>query len=138
MANIQTQGCDITLGDAASPEVFTAVGEVVDISMDGGGAAEIDTTNLASTAKEFNIGLPDYGTVSCTCNYDPDDTPQTNLKTYYDAQSSHNFEINLSDSPDTTFTFTAYISAWNAPRISPDDVVKLDFTLRITGTVSVA
>lgn len=138
MATIQTQGCQILKGDGASPEVFTALGEVIDISLDSGGAAEIDVTNLDSTAKEFNLGLADYGTVSITMNYDPDDAQQTALKTDYDAQDSGNYRIDLSDSPETTFSFAAYVRTWNAPRVTPDDVVKLDAVLRISGAVTVA
>ena len=138
MATVQTQGCEIAKGNGASPEVFTALGEVIDISLDSGGAAEIDVTNLSSSAKEFNLGLPDYGTVSISCNYDPDDAQQTALKTDYDAQSSGNYQIQMSDSPETVFSFTAYVRTWNAPRVSPDDVVKLDAVLRITGAVTVA
>jgi len=138
MATLQTQGCQILKGNGASPEVFTALGEVIDMSLDSGGAAEIDITNLDSTAKEFNLGLPDYGNVSISCNYDPDDAQQTALKTDYDGQDSGNYRIDMSDSPQTTFSFTAYVSSWNAPRVTPDDVVKLDATLRITGAVTVA
>ena len=53
MANLKSQGCTISYGDGASPQVMTAIGQVISINGPTGTTGEIDVTNLSSSAKEF-------------------------------------------------------------------------------------
>jgi len=46
MAQVESQGTVFKVGDAASPEVFTAVGEVKEIGGPSGSAPVIDVSNL--------------------------------------------------------------------------------------------
>ena len=71
MANLLSQGTGIYLNDlTASPVAFAEIGQVMTISGPDGSASEIDVTNLASSAKEFVIGLPDEGSVSMEVSFD--------------------------------------------------------------------
>ncbi len=137
MATVQTQGTTIAIGNGASPEVFNNIGEVKSIQGPDGQAAEIDTTNLSSAAREFNMGLPDEGNVSISANYDPADTYQTAVKTARDNQTQTNFKITCADTSTTEITFAAYVMrfslAWDI-----DNVAMLDMTLRITGAITIA
>lgn len=136
MTALKTQGTTIALGDGASPEVFTAIGEVKDISWADAGGTEIETTNLSSSSKTFIMGLPDNGSVTLVCNYDPNDTQQTALKTSKDAQTLKNYRITLSDS-STQANFAAYCMNWSFTT-TEDDVTTLNVTLKVSGDVTVS
>src|SRR3990172_3649688 len=49
----------------ATPVTYTQILGVKSFSKSGGGASEIDSTDLDSVAKEFLSGLVDYGEFSC-------------------------------------------------------------------------
>ena len=53
---------------AFSGATFALVGGVHSIGAPSGQAADIDTTNLLSTAKEYLIGLPDNGNIAIQMN----------------------------------------------------------------------
>lgn len=135
MATLEAQTSTLKVGDQASPEVFNAIGEIRSISGPSGSAAEIDVTNLDSTAREFRLGLPDEGSVNVTFAYDPDDTYQEVLRSIRAARTSRNFKIELADSPPTTFSFVAYCTEFSLDT-SVDEVVLVTATLRITGSVT--
>ena len=64
MATVESQGTTLGRGDAASPEVFTSIGEVTQIGGPTGSATVIDISNLSSTRREKIMGLPDEGQVN--------------------------------------------------------------------------
>jgi len=138
MAALKSQGVGIYLSDDASPEVFTEVPDVVSISGPDGSASEIDVTALDSTAKEFLMGLPDEGTVSLDLIWggETSNTQQVALRTARANQTQKNFQIKLTDSPQSTYQFNAYVTGWSLTA-GVDDAVKATVTLRITGAVSV-
>lgn len=134
MATLKSQGVVLKRGDGGSPtEVFTAIGELTAISGVGGGSAsEIDVTSLASTAKEFILGLKDEGEVSLSLNLDTADTMQTGLRTDRDNNVARNFEMDLTDSGPTTISFTAFVKSYNLG-VATDTQITLEVTLRLTG-----
>lgn len=136
MTTLNSQGVTIARGDGASPEVFTALGEVKSIQGPGGSASVIDTTNLSSTAKEKAMGLQDEGQITLELNLDTDDTMQTGLRTDRTNQTLRNFKITLTDSsPATTLTFAAYVTNFSIAA-AVDDVVTASVTLEISGAVT--
>jgi hypothetical protein len=137
MSTLQTQGTTIAIETSDSPSTFGTIGEVKSISGPSGSAPEIDTTNLSSTAREFNMGLPDEGNISISCSYDPDDTNQALCRTKRNSQVSGNFKITCADSPATTITFTAYVTEWSLS-FDIDAVATLTIGLRLTGAVTIA
>jgi len=137
MATIQSQACSFKVGDGASPEVFNAVGQVTAIDGPSGSAPVIDVSNLASTFREKNMGLPDEGQITLNLQYDPDDTGQTRLKTLRTARSQGNFIVTLSDSPATTWTFSGYVLEFSKS-IQIDEVVMGSVTVEIDGAVTEA
>ena len=55
----------------------------------------------------------------------------------FSAQTTGTYRINLTDSPNTTFTFSAYPSAFQLS-IGVDDKVGATVALRITSSVTMA
>ena len=131
---IETQGFVFEVGDdAASPVSYTAVSEIVSFSGFDGSAAEIDTTSLESTAKEFLMGLQDFGNFTLEANYLPDDTGQDLLRAAKASRAVQAFKITFSDSSEATFqgyVLSASVSG------GVDAKVDTSFAIRITGDVT--
>ena len=137
MAAIKSQGVGIFLLGTASPQVYAEVPDVVSISGPTGTAGEIDVTALDSTAREFLISLPDEGSVDLELIWGgkTSNVAQNALRTARANQTLNTFQIRLSDSPQTKYTFTAYVTGW-ALSAGVDDAVKASVSLRITGPVA--
>jgi len=113
------------------------IGQVMEFDGPDGMAPTIDVSNLSSTRREFNMGLPDEGQFTLECQYDMDDTGQSRCKTIRDARSSETFQVSLTDSPATTWTFTGYVLGFQI-RGGIDDVYRLTITIKITAEITVA
>jgi len=136
MTALVSQGAILKRGDGAGSEVFTAIGEVISISGIGGGSpSEIDVTNLASTGKEFLLGLKDEGEISISLNLDTADTMQTGLRTDRDANTLRNFTLDLTDSGPSVLSFSAYVKTFNIG-LGVDEKINLEVSLRISGVVT--
>lgn len=135
MANaIETQGFTFGVSvTGTSPITYTAVGEVTSFNGFDGAAAEIDVTHLQSAAKEFLMGLQDFGNFTIECNYLPADTGQDLLRSAKASRDLHYFRATFSDA--STATFSGYVLS--AP-VSGGVDAKVDgsFQIRITGDVT--
>ena len=134
---LDSQGVTIGRGDAASPEVYTTIPEVVNIQGPGGQANEIDVTDLNSTAKEFRMGLQDEGSITMDILYIPGNAVHAGLRSDRAAQTLRNFRITFTDSPQTTWTFGAFVLGFEISN-AVDDVTKASVTLRVSGSVTEA
>jgi hypothetical protein len=134
-AALPAQGTLIKIGDGASPEVFTSLGEVSSIDGPGGQAAVIDVTDLSSTAKEKRMGLQDEGQLSFEINFLPADAQHAQLRTDKASGDSRNFQLLFTDSPPTTWTFAAFVLGVPVS-FSVDNVTKGSVTLEITGSIT--
>lgn len=134
---LESQGMTIAISDDASPEVFTTIPEVSDISGPDGSASEINVTDLASTAQEFKVGLKDEGSVSITMNYIPQNAVHTTLRTARNNRTLKNFRISFTDSPQTTWTFNAYVITFPIAN-GLDGVTTSTVGLRVSGSITEA
>ena len=133
---LETQGVLIKVGDAASPEVFSLIPEIVSFDGPGGSASEIDVSDLASTAKEFRLGLKDEGDFTFEMMYLPNDTQHQLLQTARTNRTLTSFEITLTDSPASVMTFSAFVREFSLSG-SVDDVIRGNVGLRISGAVTI-
>lgn len=92
-----------TSGGSATPQTMTEVGEVVSNSGFDGTADEIDTTHLRSTAKEYLIGLQDFGNVQLEVNLVPSDAGQIKLRNLQASGSTGTFALTLSSGEISAF-----------------------------------
>lgn len=134
MANaIETQGLYFRIGNGDSPLTYTEVKEVVSFSGFDGQAAEIDVTHLQSTAKEFLMGLQDYGNFELEVNYLPDDAGQIKMRQAKASRDVQDFKVTFSDASYATFqgfVLSAPVSG------GVDAKVDGSFSIRITGDVT--
>jgi hypothetical protein len=133
---LEAQGVTIGLDDAsASPLSYTTITGLTDINGPDGSAPEYDITSLASTAREYRMGLHDEGNITLSGFYNPDDTGQTEAQTARKNRTKKSFKVSESDSPETTHTFDGYVTGFSIGR-SRDQVATVDITIRITGDVT--
>lgn len=136
-AAIPTQGTLLKRGNGASPEVFTALGEVQGITGPNKTRTFIDTTDLDSTWVEGIVGIKDGGEVTFDVQYTGADNEFDNLQDDFDDGVLVNFKIELTDSPATVISFAAYVLAIGG-NIPKNDRTVRPVTLRISGPVTEA
>lgn len=126
-------GSALKLGDAASPEVFTTIAEVLRCGPIGSVTPEVDVTNLDSTAKEYIGGLPDGASVEFEGNWIKS-TQQTGLR---DAVgTTRNFTMTWADSPASSAAFAMVILGFNFGETTPESQLTFSVTGRITGAIT--
>ena len=140
MAALKSQGSSISILDTTvSPNLFSVVPNCTNIQGPSGSATIIDATGLDATAKIKVMGLPDEGQVTLDLIWggETSNAVQKSLRTSRAAQTLVTYKITLTDSPQTTYTFTAYCTGW-ALSTGVDDVTKASVTLEISGAVTAA
>jgi hypothetical protein len=129
-----TTGLVYTSGGTATPVTFTTIGNVKTFTGFDGQASELDRSNFASTAKEFILGLVDFGQFSFDTDYDYTDAGQTAVLAAQVSGLIKTFKLTLPDSH--TATFTAYAKKMPTTGGVDQIVKRAGTTLRISGAVT--
>lgn len=111
MANLKTQGTQ--LWKVATATTSVEIGNITSFNPPSPASDEIDSTNLASTAKEFVQGLIDYGEGSFEVNFDPSSAAHQAILTDLAAGTTREWLIGFSDA--TTAAPTVSASAFGLP-----------------------
>ncbi len=123
------------VGNAASPEVFTSIGEVVSFGSFGQMNDLIDVTHLESLAKEYIYGLADGVELPVVCNYIPTGVQQVAMLAAQAAKTTKNFKLALPTSPVTSFTFSALVRGWSITGAT-NTAIQITFTMKISGQIT--
>ena len=130
MAAIQSQGTVFTFNDGTTAQI---VGGLKTYSGFDGSSEEIDTTTLASTAKEYQVGLEDFGNLSLEVNVDHTDVGQEAMRAAKTAGATRECVLTLRDAT-TTATFNAFVVTFPQDGAT-SDIDTASVNLRITGAV---
>lgn len=131
---IDTTGKTITAGaGTATPSAWVKVGNCKTFSGFDGKSSEIDVTDLDSDAKEFLVGLPDFGSFQISLNWKNTDPGQAKLFALYEAQNAGAMKLVLPNG--RTATFQAFVTEFPISA-GVDQTVQTTVTLRITGPVT--
>lgn len=130
---VNTTGKTITAAGAATPVTFTNIANLKTFSGFDGAAAEIDVTNLDSTAKEFKIGLVDQGQFTMEIDYDDTNAGHIALRAKQVSRQLCNFKLILPD--NATITFAGYVKKFSLGG-GVDQVAKTSVDIRISGAVT--
>lgn len=122
-----------TSGGTATPTQVT-VGNMRSFSGFDGQASEIDTTHLSSTAKEYLVGLRDFGNISIDLDFKKTDQGQQALRGMY-ANTGIATLCTLTLSDNSVATFNAMCKQFSLNG-GADDAVRSTAQLRITGDVT--
>ena len=133
-------GTLLKIGDAASPEVFTAIAEVKDITGPGLSTEFVEFTHQQSDSgyREYKPTFKMSGDITFACNFLPDNATQgfssTGLLKDYEDKTLRNFQLLFPDTGSTLASFSAYVANIqpSAPLSGP---LAINVTLRVTGPV---
>lgn len=130
---VNTVGKTITAAGTATPVTWTKIENLISFNGFDGQASELDVTDLDSTAKEFMLGLQDWGSFTFDVNKDFNDAGQQAVDAAKRAGTKRSYKLTLPNGK--TKTFDAYCK--NSPlEGGVDQVLKTSgVTLRITGDV---
>lgn len=132
---IKTQGTTITIDDDSGTPV-TINGHQSLTGIGSGQATKIDVTTLASTAKEYRMGLQDWGDFTLNFIWNLDDLGQAEMLDAKDKQSVRTFILTLpaTDPVVTLNVMTAEVLVLQMQTdINADGVVQGTATFAITG-----
>lgn len=125
MSAVKSQGTAFTIDTVV-------IGNIISYDGFDGAAQEIDTTNLASTAKEYEVGLVDNGNFGFEVNVDDSDLGQAALTTAKNAGTTDTYVLTLTGGD--TRTFDALVVSFSESG-GVDDVIKGSVQLKISGSV---
>jgi predicted secreted protein len=134
-AAVKGIGTTFGVGDAASPEVFTTIAEILTISGPNISAEEIEVTNLDSPNefKEYISGLKDGGTIDIEVNWIKD-AGQVSLRDDIVAGTKRNYELVFPTSPETTAVFNG-LPLTMGFSADPASQVTASISIRISGAI---
>lgn len=131
-----TGGTAYVNGGTATPAQWTSIANLKTFKGFDGQANEIDKTNLSSTAKEYMLGLQDFGHFTFDVDKDFADPGQLACSAAKRAGTLKNFRLTLPNG--TTATWAAYVK--NDPLDGGVDqlLATTGVSLRISGDVTFA
>lgn len=137
MAKSVTLGTKFYVEDPTTPGTYIAIGRLTSIGVPGPTKPEIDVTDFDSTGAEFLPGLPDFGSMDLSGNYDAEDAGQQVL--FDDAQSTatstRNFRIDFTRQ-DMRFSFSGYVSKFTPTAGGVGAAYTFDASVRVSGAVT--
>lgn len=131
------------VSNLGTPAEWIRVGGVNTIrDLRSGSAAEIDVTDLDSTAKEFLLGLADNGTMGIDLFYDPNDPGQIILETLRESSATNAYRVGVpnplqSGSPTgfTLFAFSGFVRTFTFTS-GVDAALVGSVEIRLTGAIT--
>lgn len=136
-------GTFLKAGDGGSPEAFSTVAEVLDITGPEGTLDQLDVTNHSSEGnfKEYIPSILDAGNVTFDMNMIQADSSQRKIHQDWLNRTKRNYQLvfpnDQSNAPvaDRTIQFAAYVArfSYTAPVAG---VLRRSLTLRVTGAPS--
>lgn len=132
---LSTFGIQVQRGDGASPEVFTAIAELLDVTGPGLDSLMLDATSHDSTNNardKIAAKIVDAGQVVMNLHFLPGSAGHKALITDMYAFTRKNWKLSFPDSPATVWPFVAMVQhiEMSAPF---EDKLTFDVTLEISG-----
>ena len=135
-------GTLLQMGDGATPEAFTTIGELGDIA---GPALATDTEDATVHTspggyEEVVATIKRTGEITFPVHYVPTDAthnPTTGLLAAWAAKTLKHWKLIFPNAGVTTWTFSAYVTGF-APKAPVAGKLTADVSLKITGTPTLA
>lgn len=128
-------GTTLQLGNGSSPEIFTDIAEVKDVSGFGVSLEQVEVTHLQSPQrkKEYIAGLGDGDSMTAKCNLTPANA--TILKDWIDAGLVSNFRLVF---PGTLpgYQFAGSPEGWHPTGMTPSGVLEVEIGFKMTGAIT--
>jgi hypothetical protein len=133
------KGTKLQMGDGASPEVFTDIGNLGDVDGPGSKLDTVEVTHHGSDAKEYAATIIDGGEVKWTINYDPAGATHNNsaggILYVMQQKTLKNFKLVFPAAVAAGPTFAAFVTDFQ-PKAPVAGKLSADITLKISGPVT--
>mgnify|MGYP007083424224 CR=1 FL=1 len=122
-----------TFSSAAQADfgVWSSLCELTGYNRQGGTSPEIPGTSICSEAQEFEIGLPDYGTIQIDYNFAPQVSVQAALQSAYESGEVIGVKVTLPGAGGS-MTLLGYVQQ-TSEQASVNGLWTGSLTLRVTG-----
>lgn len=132
-------GALLKKGDGASPEVFTTIANLMDISGPAQKVDTIDTTvhNNANAYKTFIGGLMEGGDVKVPIIFDPADATHLGLITTLEARVTANYQLSIPATPSVKWSFAGLITGLSHT-YKLNGVLMADLDIKVSGKPTLA
>lgn len=133
-----TGGLTVRLSNGASPEVYSTIEKVKNLSGLGKTNPLIDSTSHDSAAREYIAGLADGSELSIECLREQiSPSIQDGMIAIVDSKTNRSMQIALTDGTTTyTYSMTVVPLSWNVTP-SFDDAAMISFSVKISGGITV-
>ena len=133
-------GSHLQIGDGATPEVFTSVAEITELTPPAMSRDEIEVSNNDSPDgyREFKPGWRDGGEVAWKANWLPTNATQdftTGLGEQFNDNYVHNYRIVLPGNL-ATIAFSGFLTAFE-PDLPLEEQAQLSGTIKVSGKPTV-
>jgi len=139
MAGTKAQNCKLHYSSDSGTS-YDQVNGITQVQKPEASRADIDMTDLSSAAMEYELDIPDYGTVSFPFNFDGTDTIHQGLLVLESSSTAGQFKIEMVENDVatvTTFVFTADVSSIGL-QASRGGRQEGTLNLRVSGAVTIA
>jgi len=135
-------GVLLKVGNGATPEVFTAIAELTNISGPGLTLDAVEATHTESpnAYREYIAGLLDGGEISLEVNFLPGNATHaiaTGILGDHQNRTMRNFQVVWPDGSSTTWSFAALVTKAE-PTAPLDNRMTMALTLKISGKPTLA
>ena len=136
MAAIDGHGTTLKYDASGGSTFGSTIGQITSVGGINLSRPMIESTNMASTAREFIAGgFYEVGTVDVELQYDPGDTQHDAMTTALTAGTQHAFKITWSDT--STAIFEGFVESF-AVTAEMEDTITASMSIRTTGTVAIS
>lgn len=131
------KGTSISVGDAASPEVFTPITGVTEVNVPNPEMGTEETTDHDTTdrSREHQGTLVEPGNISFMFKVDESDALQAALKTDLPLGTIKNYQTSIPTSPAEVDVFAALVVG-NEAATPVDGIYTRRVTLKLTGAIT--
>lgn len=135
-AAIWAYGSTLQIGDGGTPEVFSDVAEILELTPPSMSRDDIDVTSHQSADgyREFISGLRDGGEVTFKANWLPTNSTHdgaTGVLESFNDNANHNWKIILPGSL-ITISFVGFLTAFE-PDLPIEEQAQLSCTIKVSG-----
>lgn len=134
MAAVKALGTTLKVTISASP---TTIPQITSLTPPQMSNPEVDTSALDSTWRTFLSTLPDGGTVDFTFNYDHANSTHDYLRDSFATGTQETWLVTFTDTGTATEAFTGHISAFNYGELTPEGLVQVSASIKVSGAVTI-
>lgn len=133
---LPSQNMLLGVGNAASPETFTTITDILSIEGPSMTNEAIPVSDMSSGIAEYIPGLFDQGEITMEIHFIPKNVQHQTMRTNMRDSVVRNYQITFTDSPATTWMFAAYVTAFGTSG-SVNDKLTASLTLRLSGSAQI-